>query len=193
MKLYFFSVLAFAFTAHAQTPSTAPVATPVAAPLAAPAPAANIPVKYFLRNLKASGISQYALTEKAGLRLYLHFHNEQGHHYIVYEEATAAPQQREVNNLRQAMANPHQPFSLDIECAAKAFCTGECRNMYYEMSNQPGEYATTEQNRCEVKAFTNEMPTVETRTIASSTPVPVTQPAQATQEPAAPETQTTQP
>lgn len=99
---------------------------------------------YDLKNLKGVSVSHFSAP--AGRRQYFRFQNELGLHTIVYEESSAVAALKELDSLERAMWAGDCAISL--ECSAKAFCTGDCRNMYYETAN-----ADPSKNKCKVKSF----------------------------------------
>ncbi len=109
-------------------------------------------VSYDLRQLKPIGLSQYASPGSASVRLYLKFQNEAGTHYFLYEENPEYPALKDVNALQQALASPDFSCEAEVSCPSKAFCTGDCRHMYYELSNVPPP-APFGENRCRILTF----------------------------------------
>lgn len=127
-------------------------------------------IRYNLNNLRPVGMAQYEVKAVGALRQYMRFQNEQGSHFIIYEEVSVAPPLREIAPLRQAMIDSDGVFSMEIECPTKAFCTGDCQHMYYETTNAPptpGVNITNDRNRCAILSFTYEKTTAVNRTLAS--------------------------
>lgn len=123
------------------------------APPAAPASQAII---YELRDLAPAGITQYSAASDTVLRQYLEFRNGQGTHNIIYEEVSGPGPLRNIAALREIARAWDSTCAIDIECSSKAFCTGECRNMYYETSNSPGDNISPDRNKCKVTYFSCE-------------------------------------
>jgi hypothetical protein len=96
------------------------------------------------------GISQYSAKDRAALREYFHFANELGSHRFIYEEAELKPPLQGIAGMRGVMGNSQMLCSVDLECKTKAFCTGRCQNMYYELSNFPDDPALVDRNSCRV-------------------------------------------
>ena len=157
-----------AVTARSDNPPSAP-------PAATAAPAAIV---YEIRELTPAGITQYASASDSVLRQYLEFKNGQGTHNIIYEEVTAAPPLRNVAALRELARAWNSTCAIDIECSSKAFCTGECRNMYYETSNAPGDNLSPDRAKCRVTYFSCEPK------VPSSAPAPSVQAASVPAPPA---------
>lgn len=107
-------------------------------------------VHYELHNLRPKSISQYDAADPGILRQYLHFENEQGNHTFIYDELGSVTPMREILNLRQIIGSWDSVCSVDLDCTAKAFCTGDCKNMYYELTNAPANPAASEKNRCQI-------------------------------------------
>jgi hypothetical protein len=119
---------------------------------AAPAAPAG-PITYELRDLKPAGFTQYTGTGDA-VRQYFDFKNDQGTHHVIYEEVAAAAPARTVQGLRQAAVAYDSECSMDIECASKAFCLQDCKQMYYETANAPGDAIAPDRNKCHLVYFT---------------------------------------
>lgn len=113
----------------------------------APLPAKQI---YSLSGLRPGGFSQYNLTEAPGIRQYLRFQGSASMHYLIYEEQEGSAPRKDISNLRQAMNSGEQTScDLELECDTKAFCTGDCRNFYYELRNVP----KAGRNQCVLRSF----------------------------------------
>jgi len=95
---------------------------------------------YVLKNLRPINISHFSSPQ----RLHLRFENEQGNHSLIFPESP----EKQSSNLLQAIAGWQSICTLEIECAAKAFCTGDCKNMYYEITNPLTE------KKCNLRSFT---------------------------------------
>jgi hypothetical protein len=135
-------------------PAPPAVSEPESKPAAPAVPSA--PILYELRDLKPAGITQFSAGGETILRQYFEFKNEQGSHNIVYEEATGAPPLRAVTSLREISRAWDSSCAIDIECSAKAFCTGDCRMMYYEVANTPGDTLAPDRNKCRIQYFSCE-------------------------------------
>jgi|GEM_PF-5651544 len=147
---FIFIFLLLSAPSHAEPESTPATAAP-------PAPAANPQaIVYELRNLKPAGITQYSTSSDSILRQYFEFKNEQGSHNIIYEELSGNPPLRTVTSLREISRDFESNCAIDIECSTKAFCTGDCKNMYYEVANAPGDTYAPERNKCRVQYFSCE-------------------------------------
>lgn len=109
---------------------------------------------YELRDLHAQGISFYGSTPVN--RKYMEFTNADGRHHIVYEESPAFASLSELLSLQQAMGSLNAVCAIDISCSQKAFCTGDCKQMYYEVSNLPNEQIPADHNRCKIQSFSCE-------------------------------------
>jgi len=92
-------------------------------------------IKYELKNLISKQSSFYVFKKDDKIRHYYKFKNQDGMHYIIYEENTTLASLKEINYLRQFLLKPNQSLKLKIECKQKAFCTGTCANKYYQISN----------------------------------------------------------
>jgi hypothetical protein len=152
MKKIIFSLVAVFFLAPWAF-AEAPV-KPVA-PAAATAPAAPTPVTYELRDLKPTGITQYTAVGDI-VRQYFDFQNEQGSHHVIYEEIPSAAPAHSVVGLRQMASSFESLCAMDIECSSKAFCTGDCKHMYYEVANAPGDAGAPDRNKCKIHFFSCE-------------------------------------
>lgn len=108
---------------------------------------------YGLRNLRPEGLSQQLVT--GARRQLLHFKNELGDHFLLYEENAAAGGVPEIAGLAHFLGNPSYVCSIDLDCRAKAFCTGDCRKLYYEIFNTA---APAGRNSCTIKAFSCSQP-----------------------------------
>ncbi|MGZ3653239.1 MAG: hypothetical protein ACXVB9_11450 [Bdellovibrionota bacterium] len=144
-------VVLFSIPASAEdlkSPPPAAVAVTVAPPAAAP-------VTYELRDLKPAGFTQYV---GAGdmIRQYFDFQNDLGMHHLIYEEAATAPPVRSLQGLRQASVAYDSECSMDIECSSKAFCLSDCKHMYYETANIPGDSIAPDRNKCRLIYFSCE-------------------------------------
>jgi hypothetical protein len=143
MRLIFSTLLLSLFTMKAR--SDAPAAPPT-----------GQAIVYEIRELTPAGITQYSPGADSLLRQYLEFRNSQGTHYVIYEEGGGAPPLRNVAAIREMARAPDSTCAIDIECSSKAFCTGDCRNMYYETSNLPGDALAPDRNKCKVTYFSCE-------------------------------------
>lgn len=150
--LFFAAPANLAFSEGEPAPATTQAGsiTPGAA-LAAPAQT----ITYELRDLKPSGITQFSPSSDI-VRHLLEFRNEQGSHHIIYEELASAPPLRTVASLRELASSFGSSCSIDVECTSKAFCTGDCRNMYYETANAAGDTYAPDRNKCRVQYFSCE-------------------------------------
>lgn len=138
--------------APAAQPAATTPAQPGTQPAAATQAAVTPGVKYNLRNLKPVGLSeQYQGTRNREL---LQFTNEQGKQNILYEEATTVPTLKEINRLAPFMASSVHTCSIDLECKAKAFCTDNCRSLFYEVTNNPADASLADKSNCVLRAFT---------------------------------------
>lgn len=167
--------------APAAQPAAPATAQPGTQPATQPAAAQQVPaigVKYNLRNLKPVGLSeQYQGTRNREL---LQFTNEQGKQNILYEEATSLPPLKEINRLAPFMASSVHTCSIDLDCKAKAFCTDNCRSLFYEVSNNPTDPALAEKSNCVLRAFTCLTEGQASRAVANSAGQPGANPAPAT-------------
>ena len=111
---------------------------------------------YSLDNLKPVSLAQYNVTDRPGLRQFFQFQNEEGMHFIVYEEVKGIAGSRELDGIRVYMSQWDSACNLELVCKTKAFCTGDCRNMYYEMTNSPNDTVFPERNNCTLESFTCE-------------------------------------
>lgn len=121
------------------------------------APAASAPkVIYNLRNLKPVGLSE--ITEGGRSRELLQFKNEQGKQNLLYEEVSNLAALKQINRLAPFMASTVHTCSIDLECREKAFCTDNCRSLFYELTNLPANTpataANSDKNNCEMRGFT---------------------------------------
>lgn len=119
--------------------------------LAASTAFADTKVTYSLTGLKPQGLSQYSAVEVGGSRQYLRYQGDKAMHYLIYEEVDGLPPRKDIANLRQAsQSGAVVTCDLEIVCETKAFCTGDCKNMYYEFTNgnpAPGR------NHCTLQSF----------------------------------------
>jgi hypothetical protein len=154
VSILLLAILAFPpFPSHADEKAAAPPAAPVAAqPAVAQQAPATPGVKYNLRNLKPVGLSEQY--QGARNRELLQFTNEQGKQNILYEEATTLPTLKEINRLAPFMASSVHTCSIDLECKTKAFCTDNCRSLFYEVTNNPTDPSLAEKSNCVLRAFT---------------------------------------
>ena len=127
-------------------------------PSVAPPPTALQSVHYSLQGLKPLGISQYSVPSRSAQREYIHFQNEQGNHYVIYEEAAGAPPVQAIKHFREVMGRWDMVCSLDMDCKAPAFCTGTCKNLYYETSNTPEDLELLDRNHCTLISYRCEKP-----------------------------------
>ncbi len=109
--------------------------------------------QYSITGMRPAGISMYGVPSRNANREYLHFQNEVGGHRFIYEEIPGTPALASMASLRQVMGSAEMVCQIDLDCRTKAFCTGKCRNMYYEMSNTPDDPAMKDRNHCSVTAF----------------------------------------
>ena len=156
---------------HPPPPAAHPVPVPVPAQ-AAPVPA----VKYNLRNLRPVGLSGQSYGERR--RELLQFTNEQGKQSILYEELSSQPTVKEITRLAPFLASSRHTCSIDLECKAKAFCTDNCRSLYYELSNSPADPALADKSNCVLRAFSCLTETQAQRAVANQ-PEPAVAPAPA--------------
>lgn len=100
---------------------------------------------YVLKNLKPINISQF--NNANGTRHHLRFQNEQGSHSLIFSGLEASAKQP----LLHAISGWNSYCTLEIECAAKAFCTGDCKNMYYELAD---DAAGNAEKKCKLRSYT---------------------------------------
>lgn len=178
--LFIFSVPAHAADKPQPLPATVKQAPPPAAhpvPVPVPAQAAPVPaVKYNLRNLRPVGLSGQSYGERR--RELLQFTNEQGKQSILYEELSSQPTVKEITRLAPFLASSRHTCSIDLECKAKAFCTDNCRSLYYELSNSPADPALADKSNCVLRAFSCLTETQAQRAVANQ-PEPAVAPAPA--------------
>ena len=137
--------------AHAEKAAAPLAALPAAAVTPLPVTASTA-LAYHLSDLQAVSMSTYPGGAPTLLRHYLHFRNADGNHYLVYEEEAGAAGLKEVAALRQSMQGGGVSCALELDCRKKAFCTGKCANMYYQISNVPS--ATGDSDRCRLVSHT---------------------------------------
>jgi hypothetical protein len=116
------------------------------------------PVHYSLKGLRPHGISQYAVRARTAQREYIHFENEQGNHYLIYEEAPGSPPTQAMKTFRAVMGSWDMVCSLELDCKQPAFCTGSCKNLYYETSNTPEDLGLLDRNHCSLSSYHCEKP-----------------------------------
>ncbi len=104
---------------------------------------------YGLGNLRPLSLSQKM--SGSNREALLHFENEQGEHYILYEENPAFGGVKEIASLVSFIGNSNHICSIDLDCQSKAFCTSGCKKLYYEVFNSA---APSGRNSCAIKAFT---------------------------------------
>lgn len=157
MTSWFFLFAAVAAFAADDVPP-APVPAPASAPASAPAKAAERVdvVTYHLSSLRSVSLATYPSGVSSITRKYLHFRNKDGNHYLVVEEDANESPVKEVEELRKAIAVPGVTCDIDIGCQKKAFCTGKCMNMYYQLSN--GASPVLDGDRCRMLSFFCENP-----------------------------------
>lgn len=123
--------------------------------LAACLPLSAHALTYNLSGLRYDSSSQRQTA--AGFRHYIKFQSAQANHVLIYDEENAHPPSRDIAALRQVMIAADAECSLNLTCTAKAFCTGDCRNMYYELSNAGEVVINAAQpaavNRCMLTSF----------------------------------------
>ena len=94
--------------------------------LAASIPANDAPpVTYALKSLHPQTLALYQAV--GGTRHHLRFQNDQGVHSLVFE-GNEAPT---VVSMLQSTAGWNSVCSMELECGVKAYCTGDCRGIYY--------------------------------------------------------------
>lgn len=105
---------------------------------------------YELKNLSAGVASLYNTSYSQ--RHFLRFRNEQGVHTIIYEESPNEAPLKDVGHLLSAMKLG--TCTIELECKTKAFCTGgDCRSMYYEMTNAPLDLKFAPRDRCKLRSY----------------------------------------
>lgn len=126
------------------------------------AAADGLPSIYELQNLRPSGFSQY---NEAGLnRIYIDFQNESGTHHLLYEEVPTALPLKDVETLRSIAIKSESSCEIVVQCNSKAFCTADCKNMYYEFTN--AAVVAADRNRCTLQSYSCEK-RMDTRTPSS--------------------------
>jgi hypothetical protein len=110
---------------------------------------------YRIEQARGQGISERKTA--TGIRQFLKWQNHQGTHVFIVDEETSQPALKDFASLRAAMAMSESGCTIEVSCAAKAFCTGSCRNMYYEFTNAPAAatagQAADARNRCVLSGF----------------------------------------
>ncbi|MGZ6338688.1 MAG: hypothetical protein ACXWSL_22185, partial [Bdellovibrionota bacterium] len=135
-----------------------PVLAASAADIAAPPAANRQHVHYILTGLKPLGISQYTVATRSAQREYIHFQNSQGNQYLIYEESPGAPPVAAMKHFREVMGRWEMECRIDMECKMPAFCTGNCKNIYYESSNTPEDLGMLDRNNCTLLSYRCEKP-----------------------------------
>lgn len=133
----------------------------------------SAPVTYELRDLRPTGFTQYTGVGEV-VRQYFEFQNTEGTHHVVYEEVPSALPARTVAPLRQLANAFDSSCAMDIECSSKAFCTGECRHMYYEVANAPGDNLSPDRAKCKILYLTCEKGGAKAASATSVTGAPAT-------------------
>jgi hypothetical protein len=119
-------------------------------------PATAFGQAYGLRSLRPVGLSsQVTGNDRKQL---LHFRNDLGEQYLLYEESASAGGVREVAGLATYMSSTDHVCSIDLECKTKAFCTGDCKKFYYEVFNTSVSGGRAGRNECTIKAFSCNVP-----------------------------------
>ena len=119
-----------------------------------PTPSAPHTKKYSLTNLRPVDVREF---ESNGLGVdheYLLFRNERGTHYFIYEDLRSAPTLPELRAVRESMKNKDQTCQIELLCTLNAFCTGTCKNFYYELNNVGPDPSRPRQNHCMLQTFT---------------------------------------
>jgi hypothetical protein len=108
---------------------------------------------YGLRNLRPVGFTQKASANDR--QQLFHFQNELGDHYFLYEENSSEGGVRELAGLVGFASNSGHLCSIDLDCQEKAFCSGDCKKLYYEFFNVPPPVG---RNSCKIRAFSCAVP-----------------------------------
>lgn len=111
---------------------------------------------YRIEQARSLGLSERKT--ETGTRQFLKWQNSQGLHVFIVDEEANLPPIKELSGLRSAMAMGDSECRIEVTCPVKAFCTGTCRNMYYEFSNGPVATTTNStpgeaKNRCMLLAI----------------------------------------
>ncbi len=104
---------------------------------------------YDLKGLKPTSASVH--NTAAYRKRHLRFKNDQGSHIFVFEE-TKYETPSELFFF-QTMNNWNSICSVELECSAKAFCTEDCRTMYYPVASTPPE-SPLPPSKCRVRNLT---------------------------------------
>ncbi len=104
---------------------------------------------YSLKDLRFMKVSKYAGLAN-GKREYFQLKNSLGTHYLIYEESPAHAPLAPLQVLR-AKAPGAALCKVKLQCSTNAFCTGTCKNFYYELSNGPADPARREHSRCAIQ------------------------------------------
>jgi len=103
---------------------------------------------YLLKNLKPLNISYFS--NATNNRHHLRFQNEQGSHSLIF---TGTEPGKALSSLLHAVSGWNSACTIEIDCAARAFCTGDCKNMYYEMANDSLDISSAAQ-KCTLRSYT---------------------------------------
>lgn len=128
MKTLILLLLALPLGSRGEEPVSASPAAPTVKTEAANAVQAS---HYELRNLKVVG---YSMQLNVGSqRHFFQFQNEQGSHYFVVEESPNINSSFELGVIRPLVTQDRMMCKMDIDCKQKAFCTNDCKSLYYEI------------------------------------------------------------
>ncbi len=137
--------------AAAQAAPAEKVSAPTPTPAPAPIPALD-EVSYELSELRPVSLSAYPTEISSVRRYYLQFRNNDGSHFLVYEEDSVRPPVESMHEMKNSMQAWKASCSVDVRCKGKALCTGKCSNMYYQISNMGAAGGAAD--KCRLVSFT---------------------------------------
>jgi hypothetical protein len=110
--------------------------------------------RYVLKNLSPLGLNRYILSRNGETREYFRLRNAKGVHHLIYEENPAMAPVPELKQLRDKMTKSKAACDIELHCVTNAFCTGTCKNLYYEIKNTPPDPKNiSRHNHCKVHAL----------------------------------------
>lgn len=125
----------------------------LAALLCSGADSAHASSQYELGGLRGEKSTKYPVPARSATREYFLFVNEAGNHRFIYEESPGAESLPGIAGLRNVMGNKELVCKIELVCKKAAFCTGGCKNMYYESSNTPLDPTLQGRNHCTISTF----------------------------------------
>src|SRR3989344_4816299 len=136
------------------------------------APLAQSPaVSYDIRDLHPVGYSFHR--GDVATRYFFRLQNEQGSHYLVYEEFSAISPVKEMKYVERFSNNPDHVCTLELDCSLKAICVNDCKSLYYETTNAPLDPSMKDRNNCSIRSFGCLAKSIPLETPAANTAIAV--------------------